>query len=63
MSLIGYPSGAAVMLRADLLKQYGLLNEALFLYHEDLEYGLRLKTLGFDSAMIKASVFYHRYAF
>ena len=63
VSLIGYPSGAAVMLRADLLKQYGLLNEALFLYHEDLEYGLRLKTLGFDSAMIKASVFYHRYAF
>lgn len=63
INLIGYPSGAAVMLRADLLKEYGPLNDDLILYHEDLEYGLRLKTAGYDSVMVKDSVFYHHYNF
>ncbi|MDO8509717.1 MAG: glycosyltransferase family 2 protein, partial [bacterium] len=35
-SEIGYAMGAAVMMRADLLRQYGLWDADYFMYHEDL---------------------------
>lgn len=59
----GYVSGAAVMLRSNLLRQHGLLDEDYFLYHEDLEYSLRLQSRGYRTVVVRDSVFYHKYNF
>ena len=60
---IGYASGAATMLRVDLLKKFGLWNESFFLYHEDTEYSLRLKIKGYRICLAGKALFYHRYEF
>ncbi len=60
---IGYASGACLLMRADLLKQYGGLDEDFFLYHEDLEYSYRLKSLGYKIVLARDSVVYHQYEF
>ena len=60
---IAYASGAAIMMRADLLKQYGLWDSDFFLYHEDLEYSFRLRAVGYKIVLVRDSVFYHKYQF
>lgn len=60
---VGYASGAALLMRADLLKQYGLWDNDFFLYHEDLEYCFRLKIAGYRSVLVKDSIFFHKYQF
>ncbi|KKQ40528.1 MAG: Glycosyl transferase family 2 [Candidatus Magasanikbacteria bacterium GW2011_GWA2_37_8] len=60
---VGYVSGAATMMRIDLLKKYGLWHEEFFLYHEDTEYSLRLKIRGFRTVAVRDAVFYHEYNF
>ncbi|MBI5729333.1 MAG: glycosyltransferase family 2 protein [Candidatus Magasanikbacteria bacterium] len=58
-----YASGAAVLLRTSFLKDYGLWDEDFFLYHEDIEYSLRLKSVGKRIVTVTSSVFYHKYTF
>lgn len=60
---VGYVSGAAAMMRTDLLKEYGYWNEDFFMYHEDTEYSFRLKTRGYRTVVVKGAVFYHEYSF
>ena len=60
---IAYASGAGVLLRVDLLKQYGGLDEDFFLYHEDLEYCFRLKAAGYKIILARDSAVYHKYQF
>jgi len=60
---VGYASGASMIMRVPLLKEYGLWEEDFFLYHEDLEYSLRMKAEGFKTVIVKEAVFYHKYAF
>ncbi len=60
---IAYASGAGVLMRADLLKQYGGLDEDFFLYHEDLEYCFRLKAAGYKIVLARDSVVFHKYQF
>lgn len=60
---VGYVSGAATMMRVDLLKKYGLWHEEFFMYHEDTEYSLRLKIRGFRVVAVRDSIFYHQYQF
>lgn len=63
VSEVSYASGAALLMRADLMKQYGLWDEDYFLYHEDLEWSMRLRLLGYRAVMVRDSVFYHKYQF
>ena len=58
-----YASGAALLMRADLLKQYGLWDNDFFLYHEDIEYCFRLKIAGYKIMVASDSLFYHKYSF
>jgi len=58
-----YGSGAAMMLRADHLRRFGLWDEDFFLYHEDIEYCFRLKIAGYKIAVVRDSIFYHSYSF
>lgn len=60
---IGYASGAATMMRVDLLKQFGIWNEDFYLYHEDTEYSLRLKVRGFRVVLAGKAEFFHEYVF
>lgn len=60
---IGYASGAAVMMRTDLLLKYGLWDVDYFMYHEDTDYSLRMKMMGHRVVLARDSVFYHKYQF
>ncbi len=60
---IGYTSGAAAFMRADLLKEFGYWDEDFFLYHEDTEYSIRLKLLGYKISLAAQAIFYHQYDF
>lgn len=60
---ITYASGAAIMMRTDLLREYGVWDENFFLYHEDIEYSLRLRVAGYKIVTVRDSVFYHKYTF
>ncbi len=60
---VAYASGAALMVRTDLIKKYGAWDPDFWMYHEDLEWSFRLKIVGYKSVMIRDSVFYHKYQF
>ncbi|MFH1315125.1 MAG: glycosyltransferase family 2 protein [Candidatus Uhrbacteria bacterium] len=60
---IAYASGAAVLYRADLLRKIGLLDEFLWLYHEDLELGWRIRLAGYKNVLAEKSIAYHHYEF
>ena len=60
---IGYASGAALFIKLSIAKEVGLLDEDLFLYHEDLEYTLRLRAFGYDVALAPEAIFFHHHEF
>lgn len=60
---IAYASGAGVLLRVEALRKVGLFDEELFLYHEDLDLGWRLRLAGFVNLLAPASVVHHKYEF
>lgn len=60
---IAYASGAAVLYRASVLQEVGLLDKFLFLYHEDLELGWRIRLAGYRNVVSTESIVYHKYEF
>ena len=62
-AVINYASGAAVMIRAELLRRYGLFEEAMFMYLEDADVSWRLRQVGFESYLVPAATVYHKYSF
>lgn len=60
---IAYASGAAVLYRAGVLREVGLLDPFLFLYHEDLELGWRIRLAGYKNVLAVDSIAYHDYEF
>lgn len=60
---IMYASGAAALYRMSALKKVGLFDETLFMYHEDLELGWRLRLAGYGSLLAPASFVAHHYEF
>ncbi|TSC84997.1 MAG: Uncharacterized protein G01um101413_381 [Parcubacteria group bacterium Gr01-1014_13] len=60
---VGYASGASILMRAKLLKEYGSWDKDFFLYHEDIEYSLRMKALGYKVCIVRDAIFYHKYQF
>jgi len=60
---IPFASGAAVLLRAEALRQVGLLDPVLFLYQEDQDLGLRLRLAGWRARLAPRSLVWHHYAF
>ncbi len=60
---IPYASGAAFMIPTKLCKQFGAWDNDFFLYHEDMEWSLRLKSMGYRVVMVRDSVVYHAYEF
>jgi len=60
---ITYSSGAAVLYRTSVLKKVGLLDSYLWMYHEDLELGWRIRLAGYKNVLAKKSVVFHDYEF
>ena len=60
---IAYASGAAVLYPVSVLKDVGLLDETLWLYHEDLDLGWKIRLAGYRNLLAPKSVVRHRYEF
>ncbi len=60
---VGYLSGGAIMMRTDLLREYGLWDKDYFMYHEDTDYSFRLKIHGYRTVLISDAEFFHKYEF
>ena len=60
---IAFSSGACVLLPAEVLRQVGLLDETLWLYHEDLDLGWRIRLAGLRNLIAPTSVCRHFYEF
>jgi GT2 family glycosyltransferase len=60
---IAFSSGACVLLPTRVLQQVGLLDETLWLYHEDLDLGWRIRLAGFRNVIAPSSVCQHHYEF
>lgn len=60
---VDYASGAALIVSTDLIRKYGAWDNDFFLYHEDLEWSMRLRMAGYKAVLVRDSVFYHKYQF
>jgi len=60
---VGFASGAALMVRADLLRRVGLFDEMMFMYLEDAALSWKLRQIGFASFVVPEAVVYHKYKF
>lgn len=58
-----YSSGASVLFSREALENTGLFDEDYFLYHEDVDLGLRLQLLGYKNLLAPKSIIYHKYSF
>jgi GT2 family glycosyltransferase len=60
---IAYGSGACVLYRASALRVVGILDPALFMYHEDSDLGWRLRLAGWECLLAPGAVVHHDYDF
>lgn len=58
-----YPSGAAVLVSKAVWEKIGGFTEEFFMYHEDLEWGLKSRLAGYTNILANESVVYHKYDF
>lgn len=58
---IDFPSGAAVMLRAHVIRELGLFDDAFFLYLEDADLGWKLRLAGYELRLTPKSIVLHKY--
>ena len=56
-------TGAAMLIRAGALRDVGMFEEELFLYHEDLELSLRLRRAGWTLWLCRSAQVVHDYEF
>lgn len=56
---VDWVSGAAMMLRRDALENTGLLDEAFFMYVEDVDWCFRARKKGYDVYYVPEAVVYH----
>ena len=60
---IAFASGAAALYRASALRDVGLFDPALFMYHEDSDLGWRLRLAGWEALLAPGAVLHHDYDF
>lgn len=57
---IDYVSGCAMLIRRQVFKKIGFLNEKYFLFFEDADFCLRAKKAGFKVALETKSIIFHK---
>ncbi|MCX6744225.1 MAG: glycosyltransferase family 2 protein [Candidatus Parcubacteria bacterium] len=60
---IAYASGAAVLIKKEVLEKIGLFAADFFMYHEDLDLGWRMRMAGYKIMLAPGAVVYHKYEF
>ncbi|MGD0835666.1 MAG: glycosyltransferase family 2 protein [Polyangia bacterium] len=60
---ITFSSGACMLVPSAILQEVGLFDETLWLYHEDLDLGWRMRIAGYRNLLAPASVCRHFYEF
>ena len=60
---IPYSSGTSVLYSRQALEKAGFFDEDYFLYHEDVDLGIRLKFLGYVNLLAPQSICYHKYSY
>jgi GT2 family glycosyltransferase len=60
---ITYGSGAALLIKRQVIAKIGLFAPDFFMYHEDLDFGWRLHLAGYKILIVPAAVIYHKYQF
>ncbi|MHA7130734.1 glycosyltransferase family 2 protein [Algoriphagus namhaensis] len=56
---IDWITGCAILVRADVIKKVGLLDDAFFAYFEDVDWSLRMKKAGYSLGFCSHSIVYH----
>ncbi len=59
----GYASGCSFITTADIFKKIGAWNEEYYMYHDDVEFSLKIKLAGYRIILAPRSVVYHKYEF
>lgn len=52
-------SGCAMLIKVEVLKRVGLLDERFFLYWEDVDFSLRTRMKGYKNVVVRSSWVYH----
>lgn len=60
---IFYPSGAAVLFKAEVLQKVGLFDEIYWMYNEDQDLGWRIWLAGYSCLLAEDAIVYHKYEF
>ena len=60
---VAYASGAALLIKSEVLKQIALFDPDFFMYHEDLDLGWRMRMAGYKIMVVPDAVVYHKYEF
>ena len=60
---IHFASGAACIIRADLIRRLGFFESDLFLYLEDTDLSWKIRQFGYQACFVPESLVYHKYSF
>lgn len=63
ISDIGYASGVALYIRKEVFQKVGGCDEQYFMYHDDLELSLKVKSVGLRVVLAPKSIVRHKYEF
>ena len=56
---IDWITGCCILIKTEVIKKVGLLDENFFAYYEDVDWSIRIKKAGYDLAVVKSSLIYH----
>jgi GT2 family glycosyltransferase len=59
----GYGSGCSLLIKKEAYEAVGGYDEDYYMYHDDIELGLKLRLAGYKILLAPASVVYHKYEF
>ena len=56
---LDWVTGCCILLKADIIKKVGLIDENFFAYYEDVDWSFRIKDLGYSLNLVDTSLIYH----
>lgn len=62
-AITGYASGASLIIRAEIFQKIGGYTEDFYMYHDDLELGLKVRLIGQQIILAPQSILYHKFEF
>jgi len=60
-NVVSYPSGAAFAVRREVFLNLGGFDESYFMYHEDVDFGIRLFMAGWSVYFVPSALAFHHY--